>query len=168
MSQLAPLLALDTKYVTWQHELNSKFYQKNHQQIREWGMGKIYNSMTGIEIIAGSKVRTPGQYRVINPITGKTTPQKLCDTQEFVHASVRIRKELGGRGTEDKGLYNPTSLVGYRLLGNPRDKDVRWVYEGTKGKPERVLKEDELGEIELELLAKSPKAFNAATRGENK
>lgn len=131
-------------------------------------MGKIYNSMTGIEIIAGSKVRTPGQYRVIDPITGKTTPEKLCDTQEFVHASVRIRKELGGRGTEDKGSYNPTSLIGYRLLGNPRQKDVRWVYEGPKGEPERVLKEDTLGEIELELLAKSSRAFNAATEGVNK
>lgn len=131
-------------------------------------MGKIINSMKGIQILAGKKVRTPGQYCVIDPKTGKVTDKKLCDTQEFVHASVRIRKGLKGRGTEDKGPYNPTSLAGYRLLGDPHQGNTRWVYTSAKGEPERVLREDTLGELELELLAKSPRAFNAATRGDYK
>lgn len=165
MSQLSPLISFDTQYIDWQHDLNVKFYQDNHESTRPWGNGKIYDSMEGIQVIAGQKVRTPGTYFATDPITGKITSRKLKDTQEFVHSCVRVRKDLGGLGTEDKGLYNPTSLVGYHLRGNAKDRNVRWEYGSKEGEPERILTEDVLGEIELKLLSKSPREYAAATEG---
>lgn len=168
ISQLSPLLSFDTSFIDWQHQLNLQYYRQKHENHRPWGMGKIYDSMKGITVIAGQKVRTPGQYFAINPKTGKTTGRKLRDTQEHIHASVRIRKDLGGLGTEDKGLYNPTSLIGWRLVGSIQKHEVRWEYGGKAGAPERVLPEDQLGEVELQLLSSSEREYKAATQGELK
>lgn len=175
MSQLMPLLSFDQHFIGRQHELNIKYHEDQRVPPREWAMGKIYNSHKGIEVLAGEKVRTPGQYTVTNLKTGKSTSQQLYDTQEFIHASVRIRRLLGGRGTEDKGSYHPSSLLGYRCEGDPQQGTVRWVYEGKragepgrKGNWQKALPEDVLGPMELELLAKSPKAFALATKGEQK
>ena len=156
-------MSFDTSFIDWQHQLNLQYYRNNHEAPRPWGMGKIYNSMKGITVIAGKKVRTPGQYCALNPQTGRETGRSLCDTQEHVHASVRIRKDLGGLGTGDKGPYNPTSLVGWRLVGNAREGNVRWENEGA---PEIFLPEDKLGEIELQLLSHSKREYNAATQGD--
>lgn len=166
ISQLSPLMSFDTSFIDWQHQLNLQYYRNNHEAPRPWGMGKIYNSMKGITVIAGKKVRTPGQYLCLDPQTGRETSRGLCDTQEHIHASVRIRKDLGGLGTDDKGLYNPASLVGWHLVGNVRQHNVRWEKGGTEGAPERVLPEDKLGEIELQLLSHSEREYKAATQGD--
>lgn len=165
ISQLSPLMSFDTGFIDWQHQLNLQYYRQNHETPRPWGMGKIYNSMTGLMVVAGQKVRTPGQYLATNTKTGKTTGRKLPNTQEHIHASVRIRKDLGGLGTEDKGSYKPTSLVGWRLAGSGHQHDVRWEYGGKEGAPEMVLPEDKLGEIELHLLSSSEREYKAATQG---
>ncbi|KAH0555990.1 hypothetical protein GP486_006067 [Trichoglossum hirsutum] len=50
-----------------------------------------------------NSVRTPGQYRQVEPLTGaqsSTTPA-LSNTNEHIHASVRIRLGLGGPGIND-------------------------------------------------------------------
>lgn len=166
ISQLSPFISFDTSFIDWQHQLNLQYYRQNHEAPRPWGMGKIYDSMTGLMAIAGRKVRTPGQYIATDPKTGKPTGRGLRDTQEHIHACVRIRKELGGLGTEDKGLYNPTSLVGWHLVGNAQQHNLRWEYGGKEGSPERVLPEDKLGEVELQLLSSSEREYKAATQGE--
>ncbi|MCJ1469024.1 hypothetical protein MMC07_007656 [Pseudocyphellaria aurata] len=166
ISQLSPLLSFDLGYLDQQHELSMQYYRQNHEAPRPWGMGKLYDSGTGITALAGKKVRTPGRYFGTDTGTGKTTGRKLRDTQEHVHACVRIRKDLGGLGTEDKGRYNPTALSGWRLAGSGQQHDVRWEYGGKEGAPAVVLPEDRLGEIELRLLSFSEREYKAATRGE--
>lgn len=168
ISQLSPLMSFDTGFIDWQHQLNLQYNRQNYKKPRPWGMGKLYDSMTGITALGGQRIRTPGQYLATNPTTGKATGRNLLDTEETIHASVRIRKELGGLGTEDKGPYNPTSLVGWHLVGTVQQHDVRWEYGGNKGGPKRVLPEDKLGEVELQLLSTSEREYKAVTRGELK
>lgn len=166
ISQLSSLLSFDYSYLDQQHELTLQYYRQNHEAPRPWGMGKLYDSGTGITAIAGKKVRTPGRYFCTDTGTGKTTGRKMRDTQEHVHACVRIRKDLGGLGTEDKGRYKPTSLVGWRLAGSGQQHDVRWEYGGKEGVPAVVLPEDRLGEVELRLLSFSEREYKAAVQGE--
>ncbi len=168
ISQLSPLMAFDTGYIDFQHELNVKYYQDNKEKARPWGFGKIYNSISGATMVAGDIVRTPGQYTASDPKTGKSIGRRLKDTQEHIHASVRIRKNLGGLGIEDKGAYNPSSLVGWRLVGTVQENSLRWEYGGRGGVPEIVLQEDKLGDLELKLLATSPEMYKAATEGGTK
>lgn len=157
-------MSFDTDYVDWQHRLHVEYYRKRREPVRPWGMGKIYNPMTGIMIIAGKKIRTPGKYFAANPHTGRITSRPLTDTQEYVHASVRIRKTLGGLGMEDRGPYNPSSLVGWHLTGDPKQNDVQWEYGSRKGKqPTRVLPEDELRDLELQILSTSKTEYKAVT-----
>lgn len=163
ISQLSSLMSFDTEYVDWQHGLNTDYYRTRREPVRPWGMGKIYNSMTGIMVIAGKKIRTPGKYFASDTKSGKSTSRPLLDTQEYIHASVRVRKTLGGLGAEDRSPYNPTSLIGWHLEGDPKQNDVRWEY-GNKGKgPERVLPEDTLGDLELEILSSSRPEYKAVT-----
>ena len=156
-------MSFDTGYIDWQHHLNTDYYRKQHEAVRPWGMGKIYNSLTGITVLAGKKIRTPGRYFASNVKTGNSTSRPLLDTQEYIHASVRVRKTLGGLGAEDRGPYNPSSLAGYHLEGDPEQHDVRWEY-GKQGKrPKRILPEDQLGDLELEILSSSKPEYKAVT-----
>ena len=88
--------------------------------------------------------------------------------------------ELGGKGAEDKGKYKPMSLDGWKMVkdgeeasnenGNgvtpsknpfqdPVEPSLKWEYRDAHGGPTHVLYEDELGSMELKLLAKSPQIF---------
>lgn len=157
ISQLSKLLTFNNDYILWQHELNVEYYKQHHEVPRAWGLGEICNSYRGVEVIAGKKVRTPGAYYATDPNTGKTTKRMLQDTNEHIHASVRLRIALGGLGSNDRGVYDPPALAGWRSVGaehgNPVvQKDVRWEYGGEEREPERVLLEDELGDVERLLL----------------
>ena len=159
ISQLNKLLSFDNDYVLWQHDLNVGYYKQRHEIPRSWGLGEIYNSYRGIEVIAGKKVRTPGAYYATDPTTGKTTKRMLQNTNEHIHASVRLRIALGGLGSNDKGVYDPAALAGWSLVGaehasSPTQKNVRWEYGNEEMEPERVLLEDELGDVERLLLDK--------------
>lgn len=107
MAQLEEFLAFDLDYVAEQHDLNLRFYEEKKESPRPWGTGKIYNSTKVITALVGEKARTPGQYFATDTRTGKTTKRRLRETEESVHASVRVRIALKGLGREDKGLYNP-------------------------------------------------------------
>ena len=74
VNQLDPLIEFERDYVWRQVRFSIERHEKeigklkesgSHQPIpklRPWGLGKIHNSMTPFFRLAGSKVRTPGEY----------------------------------------------------------------------------------------------------------
>ncbi len=177
MSQLDPMICFDREYITWQRELNVKYYQSQRppQEVRPWGLGFIKNSRKGIQVLSRAQVREPGRYRKMDPSTGQKTDTPLENTHECVHASVRVRMGLGGKGTSDNGPYNSKALKGFKLAGVKSNGEVvnggissqqsgqgkiRWEYGGSsKAGPEFSLPEDQLGEVELTLLRTSPEVY---------
>jgi hypothetical protein len=158
MAQLQPLLEFDRNFILGEHQLHVEYCesQKGGEYkgtVRPWGMSKIYNSKKGFNRIGFSAYRTPANYFATDPNTGITDKsRKLIHTAETIHASVRIRHKLKGKGEDDHGDYDPTksgaALAGFTLRGNPQEKNVRW-----EAGPERVLWEDEMGPMERLLLA---------------
>ena len=149
MKQLEGLLEFDVEYLKWMVGLNKKYYTDHNQPVRKYGMGKIYNSMVGVQRLAGEVVRTPGHYCTAPTDDQKTPRRPLVNTHESIHASVRMRMEQEGKGTDDKGLYKPTALRGWVAS----KKSGRWVWESpANGQEKVVLPEDELEGIEIDLL----------------
>lgn len=166
MAQLEPLLEFDPDYLLDQHRLHVEYCkaQKGGEYkgvVRPWGLSQIYNSKEGITSIGFSAYRTPGDYFATNPNTGITDKsRKLVHTRETVHACVRIRKLLHGKGEDDHGTYNPTALTDFKLLGTPEDNNVRW-----EAGPNRVLQEDDIGSVEQQLLAQFPEIERLVASG---
>ena len=173
ISQLNDLIYFDTEYITWQNDLNVQYYKdKAEGEVRTWGLGKIYNSIKGIQVLSIPKTREPGRYHRTDPRTGKTTDVPLQHTDEHVHACVRVRMGLGGKGTGDSGTYNPKALAGWRLAGidttdelantsaDDRQHDIRWEYGGdAKQGPALTMPEAKLGDVELKLLMSYPDVY---------
>lgn len=164
IAQLYPFLDFDLSYIYAQRRLTMEYYREHGMPIRSWGLGKIYNSMGGIERLAGKKIRTPGHYYVMDPLTGKSTEDILTNTEEYIHSSVRVRKILEGPGPNDKGTYIPLALAKWKVVGNPHDRNVRWVHRHL-GEQQLVIPEDEMSDIELQLLALSPKSTTVVMEG---
>jgi hypothetical protein len=72
-------------------------YEK-HKPVRPFGLGQIYESETGIWLLAGKQCRTPGLYTRADPDTGMLTDEPLTHTNERIHSCVRIRLDLEGLG----------------------------------------------------------------------
>ncbi|KAL8705142.1 MAG: hypothetical protein Q9201_001745 [Fulgogasparrea decipioides] len=164
IAQLYPFLDFDLGYIDTQRRLTTEFYREHGIPVRSWGLGKIYNSMAGIERIAGKKIRTPRNYSLVDPESGKKTKETLTNTEEYIHSSVRVRKVLGGAGPDDKGLYVPISLADWDIIGHPADHNIRWVHKELGGQ-QLVIPEDQMSDIELQLLALSPKSTTVLTEG---
>jgi hypothetical protein len=73
---------------------------------RGWAMGKLYNTLTFPQNLAGKCFRRPGRYHRTDYVTGRIKPDQLLhNTHETVHASVRARIALGGRDIEPRVFY---------------------------------------------------------------
>lgn len=85
----------------------NRFYksQADGDEYRGWAMGKVYDSNTFPQSLAGSAVRTPGLYRETDYDTGKYTEKYLGTTNEYIHSSVRARIDLAGREVEPESNY---------------------------------------------------------------
>jgi hypothetical protein len=155
-------------------------YEK-HKPVRPFGLGEIYNSETGIYVITGKAIRTPGLYTRADPETGMATKVAMTHTNERIHCCVRIRLELEGLGPNDEGLYSCRALTKngpWRLRqrkihvedpipwnaswgpGAPAAKappgDLRWVweYDGPEDDAPKVktMIEENLGPFQRKLL----------------
>ena len=116
-------------------------------------------------MLGGTKNRTPGFYTRMDPGTGNPTSKPLRDTNEYVHPSVRARTGLGGPGVEDRGVYDPRAMDGYRLKVAsshlPGEPLAVWESRARrKGGPRRVLAESPLWETERKLLGYSPDVYD--------
>lgn len=114
MSQCSPFLDFDPDYLLDQMDMNDDYYKDNGQKNRPWSFGKIFDGMSGFYALGGSKVRTPGRYKAIDPVNGRETDDPLVDTHEYVHPSVRARLRLGGPGINDSGRYDCKSLQDWK------------------------------------------------------
>lgn len=166
ISQLESLLYFDMDYITWQHDLNMEYYKVEKLPARSWGLGMIYDSRTALQAMGPPRIREPGRYHAVNPITGKETERPLRDTGEHIHACVRVRMSMkDGLGTADKGHYNPEALKEWRLAGVDHAEEFiedaadqhhlgmhKFRWEHRTDKRQVPLPEDTLGEVELRLL----------------
>ena len=71
--------------------------------------------MTGIYVLGGRTVRTPGMYCRVDPETGESTGKPLRQTNEYIHPSARSRTALKGPGIEDEGTYKSYALEEYKV-----------------------------------------------------
>lgn len=172
VSQLEPLLDFNWDYLLEQYETNVKYYKKLRENVRPWGCGQINESYGGIERIAGSQVRTPGFYTATDPISGKDTGRPLSNTNESMHASVRLRWGGQDLDKEDKGTYKPKALDGWTLRGAGAnvellgDSVIGWEHDSIGKAGVKVLREDDLGEVEKMLLKTSPGMAKRVMAGE--
>lgn len=165
MSQLAPLLEFDPNYLRDQYLEHVEYCkaQKGGEYkgaVRPWGLSQIYNSKEGWNKIGFSAYRTPGDYSATDPNTGLPVKRKLADTLETIHASVRVRTLLGGKGENDSGTYKPPALKDFKLVGTPGENNVRW-----EAGPQRVLQEDVIGSWEEVLLREFPDIETLVNKG---
>jgi hypothetical protein len=127
-------------YLDTQQDLNA-LWNEEHPPVRGWSLGTLYNSFRFPQSLAGHIVRTPGRYRVTDPLTGVQNGKFLGVTNETIHASVRVRIDLGGRapesnqsnwsqfvqwlrrliGREGKLLYRPEALHHWELHDGQRE-----------------------------------------------
>lgn len=126
------------EYLSYLHRLHSDWYVSN-PPLLSWANGALFKSFKFPMNLAGWINRTPGRYRKLNKITLKPKHGVLLrDTNEFIHASVRARMDLGGAAPVDdnkswhpwssfvslihkillrdgKAMYRPSALRGWKL-----------------------------------------------------
>ncbi|PNS18197.1 hypothetical protein CAC42_7566 [Sphaceloma murrayae] len=116
-------LLFDKDFIRGQKRLNDD-WQKRHyaeptvtdeqklQAIRPWGMGAIYNSLTFPHILAGSRTRRPGRTHPTNFLGYERVDALLRNTNERIHASVRIRMSYSGNDFESNPRDNLPRKIG--------------------------------------------------------
>jgi hypothetical protein len=181
VTQLSRHLTFKPEYMRDQQKQNEQFYIDNKAPVASWAMGMIQRSDTGmLNTILGRQTRAPGQYYVIDPTTGKPTTQRLANTCEFIHPSVRYRTQQKGPGLVDsaksspKGTYEPKAMAGWSFYGPNQswrdDKSLgiskeaeqwdahgKWMVKGKDGTATFIVEEDiEPDTAEMELLRAWP------------
>ncbi|KAK5945183.1 hypothetical protein PMZ80_002387 [Knufia obscura] len=161
----------ETKKLSQNHSVSLE-RAKTFGPLRRWGLGKIHDSYTLFFKIGGEKTRTPMQHPAVSRNTTKPTGRLLQGTHERMHASVRVRMALDGRGYDDKGQYISEALKDWEYTYGRRAqpdtpfqiqqpgevgklKDVEWVKTVTRnGKKEEVARmaEDKMTEFERLIL----------------
>jgi hypothetical protein len=104
--------------------------------------------MSPLYALTHSRARSPGQYWETDPKTGQPLNIPCQGTNERMHASVRIRKGIPGRGFDDHGIYNPPALDGWTCTG-VADEKVQWLLPGHD---KITMDEDKLLDLELKLM----------------
>lgn len=131
----------------WAQWAISSVYNE-HNPVRPWALGEIYQSVTGYYLLAGKTIRTPGMYHRVDPDTALPTPEFLTNTNERIHRSVRIRLDLKGLGYDDVGLYKCSALLKegpwrlQRMRINTRDPMPRHAARDSFRKSSEVLEQD--------------------------
>jgi uncharacterized protein (DUF2235 family) len=92
-------IQFDDNYIKNFRHLQVEQYQQSEKQAlshRGWAKGRVYDSLTFLQSLAGRRIRTPGRYCRANYATGDLTTELMHNTHEYVHASVRYRIDVGG------------------------------------------------------------------------
>ena len=110
------ILSFDPTYLDWVQDKNTKYYSTVPEPVRPWGMGRVYDSLQSTSLMGKAEalfpiIRTPGRYCKIDTETGKQTKERLLNTNESIHRSVRVRIDGGGLGTEEDPDTSKTTKV---------------------------------------------------------
>lgn len=122
ITQLSEHLTFDPKYMMRQQEHNVQYYKDKNVPVAPWACGLIFRDDTGLlNTITGRIVRTPGDYHVIDPMTGHIEKARLTDTCEFMHPAIRYRMSNGpaiaaSQTSTPKGSYDPVALKGWTYI----------------------------------------------------
>ncbi|KAK0254633.1 hypothetical protein B0A54_13626 [Friedmanniomyces endolithicus] len=106
-------IKFDDEYLDrWCHCQQDYLRKHPEDQHKGWGRGKLYDSCTLPQSLAGERKRAPGRYHATIYETGNTDPNTLLeDTQEQIHSCVRARIDLGGLAVEaDETQTFPSGL----------------------------------------------------------
>lgn len=106
----------DEEYIDyWKTQEADSYEQRKPSHYRDWAMGKVYDTVYFPTSLTGTRTRSPGRYPRTVYETGKPDPDHLLEnTNEMMHASVRARMDLGGRGVEtnwDQVFPNSMSIL---------------------------------------------------------
>lgn len=96
-------IQFDDNYIKNFRHLQVEQYQQSDKpppSFRGWAKGRVYDSLTFPQSLAGQRVRAPGRYCRADYNTGDLTKQLMHNTHEYVHASVRYRIDVGGSPLE--------------------------------------------------------------------
>lgn len=136
---------------------------KTFGPMRKWGLGKIHDSYSLFFRLGGERTRTPMQHAEVSYKTMKPTGKLLEGTHERMHASVRVRMALHGKGYDDKGEYISEAL-----------KDWQYTY-GLRAQPDtpfQIQQPGEVGKLKdvewVKLITKNGKKEEAARMAEDK
>ncbi|CAK7200537.1 hypothetical protein SEUCBS139899_003234 [Sporothrix eucalyptigena] len=87
---------------------------------RSWALGQIRQPVSFLSRAAGLTVRKPAMFVRVDPESNKALPdQPLLNTNESIHASVRVRLSCGGLTMDDTATWTCESLTGRK----PTDED---------------------------------------------
>lgn len=140
--------------------------------------GLLHNEFAAGYLTFGSTVRTPGDYTRYNHDTGEpyVPSQPLENTNEKIHASVRIRCSIPGHKPQKAGTSNETgnysipvfrddNIQGWKVKGLPSQqihtanmslddihelqKRIRWIKDD-----KTEMEEDLISDVEWKLLKK--------------
>ena len=112
-------IQFDDNYIKNFNRLQVEQYQQSEKPApshRGWAKGRVYDSLTFPQSLAGQRVRAPGRYCRANYATGDLTTELMHNTHEYVHASVRYRIDIGGSPLEsnwDKAFPRGLSFQPY-------------------------------------------------------
>jgi uncharacterized protein (DUF2235 family) len=162
MSRLEPFIDFRPEYIQSVYESNRQYYKRTKQKPRWWSFGEIYNSVTGVYALAGTKVRTPGNYYRVDPATGRPTKKLLKNTNEYIHASARSRTGLNGPGVQDRGVYESRALREWQFsteepTADAQEPMVVWTDHSDRNEGQKVIPEAILLPTERALLENSPR-----------
>lgn len=160
ISRLEPFLDFQPGYIQSLYESNKQYYKRTGQKTRWWSFGEIYNSVTGLYALAGTKIRTPGNYYRMDPQTGRPTKKLLKNTNEYIHSSVRARTGLHGPGVQDRGEYDSRALREWTFAAEAQpaghEPTVVWTNHSDRDEGQRVIPEAIMLPTERALLHNSP------------
>jgi hypothetical protein len=162
MSRLEPFIDFRPEYIQSVYESNRQYYKRTKQKTRWWSFGEIYNSAVGVYALAGTKVRTPGNYYRVDPVTGRPTKKLLKNTNEYIHASARSRTGLGGPGIQDRGIYESKALREWQFSteepsGDATKPMIVWTDHSDRDEGQKVIPEAILLPTERVLLENNPR-----------
>lgn len=161
-----------------------------NRPFRPWALGAINKASNPLYVLAGNRARTPGLYRQVECKTHAQKAEFLHDTNEKIHASVRVRLLCKGLGLDDCAVWEAEALKKWKLKRNKEssksvDEDNKqvdtwgppleeqedvpdaghwsWVYIGKENEapPTRIMLEERLGPYERYFLKLSGGSPNA-------
>lgn len=106
------------------------------QGARPWALGQTRLPTSLLQRAAGTTVRKPAQFVRVDPESNEAQPdQPLVNTNEHIHASVRVRLACGGLSVDDKHLWTCEGLTGRKPARDDDASDVSSSDDGEDAPP---------------------------------
>ena len=140
-------LEFDDTYIKKQVEKTKDDYKNRLGMEWKWGQGQLGNSFKFPTSLAGSVIRSPLGYFVTDYDTGRPTNKKLTNTNELIHASVRLRYQQGTThdGKEYRSLalkdWNQPDALKNRMFWQHPKEETRRLPVDVIGKYEKMVLE---------------------------